>query len=369
MANETINIYLKNRFQYHAGSRVATETKEAFAQAMNPDGHTVTNSKIWASPISDFPKNTGDNKTSSDGIATTNDLVAVFKEGLSDSGTVVGTGHVITKTALANGGYKWTNDGYPAVVLYEQAVMSGVQYSDGPESGGGKYQAYEVLDGGVRVKDWVSPTAVEDNGNPIPGFSGIVEVKKSTGNWTIIQQVSDGPYQWALANSRWEFVYGAGMLTFEPTFTPVGKNWPNVRITAFAYVGDYLTDTIASINQTIANLGTNTANNMMAIKPFVFSAYSMQPVSTMGGETDLNGNSLQKTIPGIVLNVFNNDTGIAYGDISYNASTGYSTFYIEDARLEGSGIDTDMNGTTFTAYAFVLATGSPITVLPSETLS
>jgi len=361
MATETINTYLKNRFQYHAGSRVATETKEAFAQAMNPDGHTVTSSKIWASPMSDFPKNTGDNKTSSDGIATTNDLVAVFKEGLSDSGTASGTGHHITKTALDKGGYKWTNDGYPAVVLYEQAVMSGVQYSDGPESGGGKFQAYEVLDGGVRVKDWVAPTAVEDNGNPIPGFSGIVEVKKSSGNWTIIQQVSDGSYQWALANSRWEFVYGAGMLTFEPTFTPVGKNWPNVRITAFAYVGDYLTDVLSGMS-------TDTANNMMAIKPFTFSAYSMQPVSTMGGETDTSGNSLQKTIPGIVLNVFNNDTGIAYGDISFDASTGTSLFYIEDGKLEDSGIDTGMNGTTFTAYAFVLATGSPITVLPAQQL-
>lgn len=366
MAIETINTYLKNRFQYHAGSRVATETKEAFAQAMNPDGHTVTNSKIWASPLSDFPKNTGDNKTSSDGITTTNDLVAVFKEGLSDSGTAVGTGHVITKTELVKGGYKWTNNGYPAVVLYEQAVMSGVQYSDGPESGTGKYQAYEVLDGGVRVKDWVSPTAVEDNGNPIPGFTGIVEVKKSAGDWTIIQKVPDGTYQWALANSRWEFVYGAGMLTFEPTFTPVGKNWPNVRITAFAYVGDYLTDTITDINEAIANLGTNTANNMMAIKPFKFSASSMQTVSSMGGEANVNGNSLQKAIPGIVLNVFNDQTGIAYGDISFDASTGTSLFYIEDGKVEGSGIE---DGTTFTAYAFVLATGSPITVLQEEQLS
>ena len=361
MATETINTYLKNRFQYHAGSRVATETKEAFAQAMNPDGHTVTNSKIWASPLSDFPKNTGSNKTSSDGITTTNDLVAVFKEGLSDSGTAVGTGHVITKTELVKGGYKWTNNGYPAVVLYEQAVMSGVQYSDGPDSGTGKYQAYEVLDGGARVKDWVSPTAVEDNGNPIPGFTGIVEVKKSTGNWTIIQKVPDGTYQWALANSRWEFVYGAGMLTFEPTFTPVGKNWPNVRITAFAYVGDYLTDTIANINQTIANLGTSTANNMMAIKPYIFNAYGMTQVN--------GGKDLQIQIPGIVFNVFDNRTGLAYGDLGYNYSetNSYTVFTIED--FQNTDIVRQQNGATeFTAMSFVLASGLPVPVMASGTL-
>lgn len=355
MANETINTYLKNRFQYHAGSRVATETKEAFAQAMNPDGHTVTSSKIWASPMSDFPKNTGDNKTSSDGIATTNDLVAVFKEGREDSGTASGTGHHITKTALANGGYKWTNDGYPAVVLYEQAVMSGVQYSDGPESGGGKFQAYEVLDGGVRVKDWVSPTAVEDNGNPIPGFTGIVEVKKSTGNWTIIQQVADSSYMWALAKSTWEFVYGAGMLTFEPTFTPVGKNWPNVRITAFAYVGDYLTDVLSSMS-------TDSANNMMAVKPFKFTAASMTPDN---GDPE----NLSIVIPGLVFNVFNDETGVAYGNIEYlgGSDAGKTRFTIED--YAGEGIVTEGTPTAFTAMAFVLATGSPITVLPAQQLS
>ena len=110
---------------------------------------------------------------------------------------------------------------------------------------------------------------------------------------------------------------------------------------------------------------TNTANNMMAIKPFTFSASSMQTVSSMGGEADVNGKSLQMTIPGIVLNVFNDQTGIAYGDISFDALTGKSLFYIEDGKVEGSGIE---NGTTFTAYAFVLATGSPITILPPQQL-
>lgn len=100
-------------------------------------------------------------------------------------------------------------------------------------------------------------------------------------------------------------------------------------------------------------------SNMMAIKPFTFTAADM---------TSSNGN-LSIVIPGIVFNVFRNDTGIAYGEIEYltGDDSGKTRFSIED--YVGEEIVTEGTPTAFTAMAFVLANGSPIAILPAGSLS
>lgn len=328
--------YLANRLKYHTASRIATQTGEALAQALNVDGHIITTNKVWAAPQTAFINNV--NKANTDSVDATNDLVEAFKNGG-------------VKTAFHAGGFVWTNPSYPAVRLYENVPMTKVNGSDG----GGKFQAFEILAGenGVsagtkRIVDWIAPTAVADQvtGQPVAGYSGIPQY-----NGQALKLANPG--KWAEALGSYEFAYMSGLLTFEPGSTPQDVGGAsavnNIKLTAFKYIGAYLSDTLSSI---------------MAIKPFKFSASSMETVSSMEGEADVNGNSLRKTIPGIVLNVFNDQTGIAYGDILY-ASNGTSLFYIEGGKAEGSGIE---DGTTFTAYAFVLATGSPITILPKQQL-
>lgn len=342
--------YLANRLKYHTASRIATQTGEALAQALNVDGHIITTNKVWAAPANAFAYNK--NKANTDSFDATTDLVAVFK--------VPVEGSLVTSGDIA-GGKWWENTAYPAVRLYEGVKMTKVKGSDG----GGKFQAFEVLAGAdgkssgtLRLTDWIAPTAVADptTGLPVAGYSGIPMY-----NGQALKVANTD--KWAEALGSYEFAYMSGLLTFEPGFTPqdVGgaSGVNNIKLTAFKYIGAYLSDTLTSMT-------TNTANSMMAIKPFTFSASSMQTVSSMGGEADVNGKSLQMTIPGIVLNVFNDQTGIAYGDILFDAEHGTSLFYIEDGKVEGSGIE---DGTTFTAYAFVLATGSPITILPSQPLS
>ena len=337
--------YLANRLKYHTASRIATQTGEALAQALNVDGHIITTNKVWAAPQTAFINNV--NKANTDSVDATNDLVAAFKNGG-------------VETAFHAGGSVWTNPSYPAVRLYENVPMTKVKGSDG----GGKFQAFEILAGedGVsagtkRIVDWIAPTAVADQvtGQPVAGYSGIPQY-----NGQALKLAN--PDKWAESKGSYEFAYMSGLLTFEPGFTPQDVDSANgvnkIKLTAFKYIGAYLSDTLTSIT-------TSTANNMMAIKPFKFSASSMETVSSMEGEADVNGNSLRKAIPGIVLNVFNDQTGIAYGDILYT-SNGTSLFYIEGGKAEGSGIE---EGTTFTAYAFVLATGLPITILPEKQLS
>lgn len=336
--------YLANRLKYHTASRIATQTGEALAQALNVDGHIITTNKVWAAPQTAFINNV--DKANTDSVDATNDLVAAFKVGG-------------VKKAFHAGGFVWTNPSYPAVRLYENVPMTKVKGSDG----GGKFQAFEILagedgvsEGTKRIVDWIAPTAVADRvtGQPVAGYSGIPQY-----NGQALKLANPG--KWAESKGSYEFAYMSGLLTFEPGFTPQDVDATNgvnkIKLTAFKYIGAYLSDTLTSMT-------TNTANNMMAIKPFTFSASSMETVSSMEGEADVNGKSLRKAIPGIVLNVFNDQTGIAYGDILYT-SNGTSVFYIEDGKLEGSGIE---NGTTFTAYAFVLAKGSPITILQGEQL-
>ena len=74
------NAFLKNRLQGHAASRITIQTGQAMAQATNADGHTVLANKVWAAPAEAFVRHiNAAMKTSSDVVATTNDLAAVFK--------------------------------------------------------------------------------------------------------------------------------------------------------------------------------------------------------------------------------------------------------------------------------------------------
>lgn len=230
--------YLNNRLKYHTASRIGAQTGYSLAQSLDVDGHIVTTGKIWAAPALAFPNNA--DKANVDSVDATNDLVTVFKNGA-------------TSTAFWNGGTVWTNPAYPAVKLYEDVPMTTVKGSDG----GGKFQAYEVLaatdgvsEGTIRLNDWVAPTAVADqeNGKPVAGFSGIPMY-----DGTALKLADTS--KWAEAGGHWEFVYIAGMLTFEPGYTPEdqskGTKAAGITLTAFKYVGDYLTDTIADINTTI----------------------------------------------------------------------------------------------------------------------
>lgn len=331
------NSYLRNRLKYHAASRIGIQTGQALGQAMNTDGHNVQSSQVWTSPASHFiVQSTDDMKKSTNGILTNIQLVADFKK----TGTKI--------KDLANGEV-WENNNYPAVRLYCQCEMSAVAGSNGV---GSKYEAYELLDGGSRIMDWIAPTSVKDNGLPVPGYTARIEGYKAS-KWTDLENCGDVGGNWALAQNNWEFVYMSGMCTFHPSTTPTEYSYTKLRITAFAYKGEYLSDKLSEMSQ-------NTADSMMAIKPYIFNAYGMTPV---------NEKDLQIQIPGIVFNVFDNRTGLAYGDLEYNYSgtDSYTVFTIED--FQNTDIVRQQNGATeFTAMSFVLASGLPVPVMASGTL-
>ena len=233
--------YLANRLKYHTASRIATQTGEALAQALNVDGHIITTNKVWAAPQTAFINNV--NKSNTDSVDATNDLVAAFKEGATS---------VPFHGDSANG-LVWTNPNYPAVRLYENVPMTKVTGSDG----GGKFQAFEVLagDDGIssgtkRITDWIAPTAVADQetGMPVAGYSGIPQY-----NGTALKLANPG--KWAESLGSYEFAYIAGLLTFEPGFTPQDVGGASavdkIKITAFKYVGDYVDDVLAKIEAEI----------------------------------------------------------------------------------------------------------------------
>ena len=229
MADE-LQKYLDNRLKYHTASRIATQTGESLAQALNVDGHTVTMSKVWAAPANAFACN--ENKANTDSFDATTDLVAVFKKPANSSS--------VTSGEIA-GGKWWENTAYPAVRLYEGVKMTKVKGSDG----GGKFQAFEILAGAdgkssgkLRLTDWIAPTAVADptTGLPVAGYSGIpmydgTVLKKSNTNY------------WAESKGSYEFAYIAGLLTFAPGYTPQevygASATEQITLTAFKYIGDY----------------------------------------------------------------------------------------------------------------------------------
>ena len=116
------------------------------------------------------------------------------------------------------------------------------------------------------------------------------------------------------------------------------------------FKGDrYLTE--PEVDQKISDIG------IIGLKPFVFNASAMEVV-------DVKNRKI--LIPGVVLNVFNNETGVVYGDIEYVVSgenSGKTWVLFEDYAATGFG-----NESTFTAMAFVLSDGSPIPVLSAEVI-
>lgn len=104
--------------------------------------------------------------------------------------------------------------------------------------------------------------------------------------------------------------------------------------------------------------------NLLAIKPFTFSAKDMTPDNSGG---------LSVVIPGIIFNVFRSDTkDISYGDLTYldGNDAGKTRFTISNYEGEGIVIDNEGdNSTPFVAYAFVKPDGTPLTVLPSAPLN
>ena len=229
MADE-LQKYLANRLKYHTASRIATQTGESLAQALNVDGHTVTMSKVWAAPANAFAYN--ENKANTDSFDATTDLVTVFKKPVNNSS--VASGEIA-------GGEWWENTAYPAVRLYENVKMTKVKGSDG----GGKFQAFEVLAGAdgkssgtLRLTDWIAPTAVADptTGLPVAGYSGIPMY-----SGTVLKKSNTS--KWAESIGSYEFAYIAGLLTFAPGYTPQDVYGANateeITLTAFKYIGDY----------------------------------------------------------------------------------------------------------------------------------
>ena len=329
-----------NRLKFHTASKVAIETKQPLAAAMNVDGHVVTDKAVWTATVDQFPVNSEDVKTSTDVVKATKDLVDVFTNNRTVSDK-------ITKTSLHNG-YVWRNSDYPAVELYDAVEMSGVLYSDGEESGG-KYQSYEIKGtNGLRVMDWVPATAVLDptTGSPVCGYSGIAEAYDGS-SWTILQQSSKQNYIWALANGKWEFYFPSGLLGFDPAYTPTtaAMGYSKVRWTGFKYIGNTLDKTIQSF-----------AAGSMAVKPFGFTLEKMQST----GE----GNTLTYSIniPGFVFMVVNDGTGISMGDIDYLTDGSSNITFIDlDASVLGEA-------KTFTAYALTKTDGSKLSILSKTVL-
>lgn len=238
--------FIDNRLGYHGASKVPLHSVQAQAAAMNVDGHVVTDAKVWTAALAQFPLNsTTAMKKTTDIVGATNDLISVFTNNRTES-------EKVTKTALHNG-FVWRNTDYPAVELYDAVEMTAIPGSNGAESPNGEFQAYEILDAkGLRVTDWVPVTAVIDpeTGSPTPGYSGIAEAVSGS-EWTVLQDSAKGDYGWALAKGNWEFVTMAGMLRFEPNFTPEGLGYTGVRYTGFKYIGDVLTDTLEDVKTSV----------------------------------------------------------------------------------------------------------------------
>ena len=377
------NIFLKNRLSFHAASKVGISTKESLAQATNVDGHTVTDTQVWIALNSEFPKNTGDNKTTSDGVAATNDLVEVFtnKRTVSEK---------ITKTSLPNGGFVWRNADYPAVELYDQAVMSAVANSDD--------EAWELKVDGSRVMDWVAATSVKDNGLPVPGYAGIIEADNEDNEWVILQKSPNASknntsltYGWELAKATWEFIYMPGMLKFHPDYIPSLMSYKRIRITAFKYIGKYLNDIINTVKSELLNVKpylfdfssmTNyvvaTGNFLENVEYYTYSkekGYSLTEV-TIGEEIptgedaiiyyNKNQNEIVGEadyviqIPGFVTSIINNNYGVTFSEIEYNNNGSLIKF--------SNTNKTFFNNSTFTAYVLIVKNTNSIKLLEQTNL-
>ena len=275
-ADGSYNAFDYARMAYHGASKVPLHSKQALADATNVDGHVVTDSKVWTASVDQFPLNTTAMKSSDNIVDATKDLVNVFtrsrcagievtesdngvdtyeieNKGVNEDGEeIVLSVTTITKSVLHNG-FVWTNSDYPAVELYDAVEMSPIPKSNGAESPNGEFQSYQILGAnGLRITDWVPVTAVIDpaTGAPVVGYTGIAEAGSGS-TWTVLQDSAKGDYGWALAKGNWEFVTMAGMLRFEPNYTPTGLGYAGVRYTGFKYIGSVLTETLEEVKSSV----------------------------------------------------------------------------------------------------------------------
>lgn len=350
-------LFESNRNLYHTFSRVAIQEGQGVAAAVNKTGHTVTTNDVWAD-VDKLPKNT--TYFGNAGAAFT-DLKAVYDKNSTEFSKYV--------------------------KLYENATLTPVS---GSGQDAGKNQAWELLVDGKRVKNFVAPTDVFDaDGKPCNGYTLHLYDAKGT--------------EVAPTDGNWAFDYVAGLVIFERGKTPQDKAWPGsvalgetLKLTAWAYVGSYLTDNLNSLT-----------NNRMAVKPFKWNAETYMtyiykvveaPVLKEGETSTENPKQLgyyekivtienkqvyqltadlsrienktyyvqtsdkQVIIPAILFNVFNTATGLAFGDIEYQ-SDGSTRVVFEDWDKADFGDDTD-----FIGYGFVLGNGSKITMLTLEEL-
>jgi hypothetical protein len=199
-------------------------------------------------------------------------------------------------------GKVWTNPNYPAVKLYENVPMTGVLGSDG----GAKFQSFEILaakdgysEGTLRVSDWIAPTSVADltTGNPVAGFSGIPMYNSEA----LVKDTA----RWAAAKGTWEFVYIAGMLTFEPGFTPQDKSTSAVdaetrksvvTLTAFKYCGEKLEDSISTINGDIDVLQAEVDTITLVTEPI--KTVSAEKTVTYNGGKTIVGTAVEAAVSG-----------------------------------------------------------------------
>jgi len=351
-------LFESNRNLYHTFSRVAIQEGQGVAAAVNKTGHTVTINDVWAD-VDKLPKNT--TYFGNAGAAFT-DLKAVYDADVNYA---------------------------KYVKLYENATLTPVS---GSGQDAGKNQAWELLVDGKRVKNFVAPTDVFDaDGQPCNGYTLHLYDAKGT--------------EVAPTDGNWAFDYVAGLVIFERGKTPQDKVWPGnvalgetLTLTAWAYVGDVLSNTLTNIDQKIGSAKSelnealneakqelnatisNLDKTLMAVKPFTWEAdaamYDAELVDT--GSVDGEGAAIMANpvingievlagskyieVPAVVFNVFNAVTGIAYGDINY-IDGGKTLIVFEDWNDEMFGGEK-----TFVAYGFVLGNGNPITVLESSTL-
>lgn len=286
--------YLANRLKYHTASRVANQTGDSLAASFNVDGHIVRTSSVWANGIKDFPLQS--NKKNADPVGATDDLVTVFKNGA-------------TSKSFWNGGLVWTNPNYPAVKLYENVTLTpvaaslGQNMNSGTPSGTARYQAYEILaaadgisEGTLRLTEWVAPPAIIDpeTGSPVAGYSG-----KQMLNGTPLQAKDDA--NWSLGGGHWEFVYIAGILTFEMGYTPqeINKSTAGLTLTAFKFTGEYLDASISGIDKKIEDAVKDLNTNIANAKEIAETTVTL----TTAEATTVDGKAITSTIANGVVTV------------------------------------------------------------------
>lgn len=324
--------FIENRNLYHTFSRVAVQEGQGVAAAVNKTGHTVTTNDVW-SDIDKLPKN-----TAYFGNANTafTDLKDVYDANATEFSKYV--------------------------QLYENVELSPVE---GSGQDADKNQAWELLVDGKRVKNFIAPTDVFDaNGQPCNGYTLKLFDKAGT--------------QIAATDGNWAFDYVAGLVIFERGKTPQDMGWAGtakgayIKMSAWAYVGGYLTDSLKTLKSELNDTINNIGQTLMAVKPFTWDVDKAMIDATAlddGSNPVVEGyevpaGSKYIVVPAIVFNVFNEETGIAYGDINY-IDGGKTLVIFEDwnnEMFEGEK--------TFIAYGFVLGNGNPITVLtPTELIN